>query len=815
MLHRCLYTALLLLTSVMAFADDAVWPGPIEDGYLLPNGWRITPAGTAIPTEDLILNLLPSADGRVVVATHGGYNAHGLVVMDATSGEPVQRIALPTAWLGLAWSPDGSRLFVSGGNSRKGVAPIYVFSYADGKLSDAPVAEFRDTLEAKDTYWAGVVHHPRKDLIYAASRTTGVIAVFDSRSGAVLSHIDVDINPYDLVMSPDGATLYVSNWGSDSVSVIDTAKGEVVRTLGVGNNPNDLALAKDGRLFVCCSNDNSVHVIDTKSLRTVEILKTSMYPSAPEGSTPNALALDPEEETLYVANADNYNVCVMDVEEQGEGTVLGFIPSGWYPSAVAVTTDGKRLFTGNAKGAGSYSNIRGPHSPLLDAPEGKGTVKTLMKGTVSLVDIPRHKRILRKLTKQAYANCPYNDDLLNQALPPAKGESVVPSAVGQGSPIKHVIYIIKENRTYDQVLGDLPQGNGDPRLTIFGRNITPNTHAIVEQFVLFDNLYCDAEVSADGHQWTNAAYATDFSEKNWPASYGGKSDSPYSQAAIPNSGYLWDQCAKKGLTYRNYGEFAMRQSEKEPMSAIHGIGNLQGHIAPNYLSWDARDFENAAEFIREFDQYEANFDSKDPEQRLPNLIVLALPEDHTRGTRPGEPTPRAAVASNDFALGLIVERVTKSKYWPETAIFTIQDDAQDGPDHVDARRTVGMLISPYVKRGTVDSTFYTTCSMLRTIELLLGLPPMSQYDAAATPMYAALGTKADLSGYTHLTSNIDLEERNIATAWGADESMQMDFSDYDRTPMFALNEIVWKSIRGADSEMPVPVHSFSVASLRE
>ncbi|GMU91712.1 MAG: hypothetical protein AMXMBFR4_07700 [Candidatus Hydrogenedentota bacterium] len=798
----------------MAVAD---LPGPMADGYLLPNGWRISPIGETIHTEDLILNLIGTPDGSRMIALHGGYNPHGLVVVDCDSGKEIQRIPLPTAWFGMAWHPGGSTLYVSGGNNKssQGIrAPIYEFQYAGGKLT-LRQESFAEQIDPKQIYWSGLAHHPSRDILFAANRTTGQVVVFNSRDRTIEKRIDVETNPYDLVVTPDGSRLFCSNWASDSVSVIDTEALEVVAAIGVGDNPGDMALAKDGRLFVCCANDNQVMVIDTGLMRTTERIVTSMYPNAPEGSTPNALALDPAEETLYVANADNNNICVVDIEEPGESAVLGFIPAGWYPSSVAVSSDGRLLFVGNAKGNASHSNIRGPRSPLRDGDEGKGTVKTLTKGTINVIDIAANRGNLRKWTEQVYANCPYNDDLLAKAGPPSHGASVVPQTVGAGSPIKHVIYIIKENRTYDQVFGDLPQGNGDPRLAIFGREVTPNHHAIAEQFVLLDNIYCDAEVSVDGHQWSNAAYATDFAEKNWPASYGGKSEAPMTAAILPGAGYLWDQCRRKGLTYRSYGEFASRQSEGGPMTAVsERSGALVGHVCPTYLSWGARDYENAAEFIKEFDEFERNYDSPDPTKRLPHFIVMALPEDHTRGTRPGEPTPRASVASNDFGLGLIVERVTHSRYWPELALFTIQDDAQNGPDHVDARRTVGLVVSPYVKRGTVDSTHYTTSSVLRTIELLLGLQPMSQFDAAANPMYACLGTTPDPTPYTHLPPRIDIEERNLATAWGAAESMEMDFTEYDRAPMFALNEIVWKSVKGADSEMPLPVRRFHHAGLR-
>jgi YVTN family beta-propeller protein len=612
------------------------------------------------------------------------------------------------------------------------------------------------------------------------------------------------------VLSADASLLYVSNWSSQSISVIDTREEKVVGRIAVGINPNDMELHKDGRLFVSCANENTVWVVDTKKRRAVEKISVALTEQAPVGSTPNAVALDADGKLLFVANADNNAIAVAKVDEAGESEVLGFIPSGWYPSALAVVgKQNPKLWVGNSKGLGSYSDERGPHSPLVKDgnTQGKGSVKSLQKGSVNIVSLKSLKSDLKGWTKQVYLNTPYTDDLLTQAKAPAE-PSVVPRASATGSPIKHIIYVIKENRTYDQVFGDIKKGNGDPRITIFGKEVTPNHHKIAEQFVLFDNLYCDGEVSVDGHSWSNSAYATDFNEKFWPPNYGGHSKAAPAAAYVPASGHLWDLAARKGLTYRSYGEYAARSSDGTTMEAAPGVGGLVGHVAPKFKMPGMRDTDNVREFIREFDEYERNYDSQDVSKRLPNLIVMSLPEDHTAGTVPGRKTPRAMVANADLAVGMLVERVTHSKYWPETAIFMIEDDAQDGSDHVDARRTIGLLVSPYVKRGMVDSTLYTTSSMLRTMELLLGLPPMTQYDAAAMPMYASLGTKADLTPYSVAKAEIDVEETNTVTAYGARESQQMDFSDVDRTPMFALNEIIWKSIKGAESEMPLPVHRF-------
>ena len=376
----------------------------------------------------------------------------------------------------------------------------------------------------------------------------------------------------------------------------------------------------------------------------------------------------------------------------------------------------------------------GPTSPLLNGQPSKDSVRDIQRGTVNIVSLKNLQAELRGWTKQVYENIPYKDEYLTLARPPQE-PSIVPQQVGAGSPIKHIVYVIKENRTYDQVLGDMEKGNGDKRLAIFGEEVTPNHHAIADQFVLFDNLYCDGEVSVDGHSWSNSAIATDYNEKMWPANYGGHSKSTLANAYVPSAGHLWDLAAKKGLTYRSYGEYASRSSDGTTMDAAPGVGGLLNHVSPKFKLPGMRDTDNVNVFFGELDAYEKNFNSNDANKRLPNFVVMSLPEDHTAGARPGGLTPKAMVANADWAVGQLVERLSKSPYWPETAIFIIEDDAQNGPDHVDARRTVGLVVSPYTRRNFVDSTLYTTSAMLRTMELLLGLPPMTQYDAAALPMY--------------------------------------------------------------------------------
>jgi YVTN family beta-propeller protein len=808
----------LLLLSASALAGQAQLPHSTESGFALPNGWSITPAGRSVRTEDMVLKLVTSPDDRLVIGSHSGYNPHGLITVDQKSEEAIQRIHLKTTWLGMAWSPDGKTLYVSGGNADgqktigPSLAPIYEFSYSNGKLSEQPTGQLDETIDKSKVWWSGVAYHPKKDLLYAANRGTNAdpsnIVVFDTKTRKLVTRIPVEVNPYELVFSPDGNTLFVSNWASNSVSVIDTRTNHVIRAIDVGANPNDMKLSADGRLFVACSNDNTIHVIDTKTLQKLEKISTTMTPLAPEGSTPDALTIDPIRHLLYVANADNNNVAVIDISSAKHSEVAGFIPTGWYPSALALSRDGHKLFIGTSKGDAAYPDIKGPESPLAQHHGGDESIKTLQKGSVEIVDVTNLRKQLAAYTKQVIANSPYRDSQLTEARL-AKEPSVIPHLVGEGSPIQHIIYIIKENRTYDQVFGDLPQGNGDKRLTIFGREVTPNQHALAEQFVLLDNLYCDGEVSVDGHSWSNSAYATDFNERLWPPTYAGFSNATPSRAYIPAAGHLWDQARRKGLTYRSYGEYASRASEGGGMEAAPGADALWGHVSRNFPNGTTvRDPEKMKVFLREFDEYEKNFDSPDANKRLPNYSVMSLGENHTRGTTPGAYTPSAMVASNDLAVGQLVERVTHSKYWPTTAIFIIEDDAQDGPDHVDARRTAGLVISPYVKRAKVDNTMYSTSSMLRSIELLLGLPPMSQYDAAATPMYESFGTEANLTPFNLMQPQIDLNVKNTEKSYGARLSSKMNFKEWDEAPMGQLNEILWKSIKGADSPMPSPVHRF-------
>jgi hypothetical protein len=417
----------------------------------------------------------------------------------------------------------------------------------------------------------------------------------------------------------------------------------------------------------------------------------------------------------------------------------------------------------------------------------------MLKGTLEIVKQPSPEE-LRAYSAQVYGNSPYRRDTV-------ANEQEIARLL---SPIKHVFYVIKENRTYDQVLGDMPEGNGDSSLTFFGEKVTPNLHALARQFVLLDNFYVDAEVSADGHNWSMAAYATDYVEKTWPTMYGSRGGDfdfgPGTRISSPSSGYIWDNCKAHNVTYRDYGE-AVNVPEKvgDPNTAM--TAGLEGHVCLDYRGFDMdySDLDREAVWEREFDAFERD-------GGLPQFNLVYFPNDHTNGTAKGKGTPRSFAAQNDLAVGKFIDRLSKSKYWKESAVFIVEDDAQSGSDHVDAHRTTAFVISPYAKHRYVDHTMYSTSGLVGTIERILGLPPMTQYDAAATPMVNAFTVEGDFSQYNYIPAIIDLEEQNLASAYGAKESEAMDFSRPDKINEAVLNEILWRSIKGADAPVPAPRH---------
>lgn len=804
-------------------------------GVLLPNGWRLTPAGEQIPLTDLPLNILVSSDGRNALVATSGYNAHELTSVELATGKKTAVKTVPQSWFGLTADEKSGRVWWSGG----GDGQLHLFEWRDGKFqateprTDHTAPGETAKGEAPAGFRTGVCFDTASGSLYSLtilakggnkSFAWGEAST-DNKTGGAITRIPVGkaespltvtcgTRPYDVSVARN-KLLYVSDWADRCVLVVDPETLRTISRIPVGEHPNQLALhPKDDRLFVACASSNSVSVIDTATGTVQETIFTALFPQSPEGSTPDALCILPDGETLYVANADNNCIAVIDIEEPRKSQVQGFIPTGWYPTSVAVTPDEKHLLVGVGKGNQTKSNK--PEAEKLNAalekPAREGGyrripfphVGTTLSGALSIMKLPDEKK-LKAYTDQVYRNCPYTDKLLTVA--PSARKTAIPTKVGDPSPIKHVIYIIKENRTYDQVFSDIPRGNRDDSLLMFGEEISPNHHKLANEYVLLDNLYCNGHVSADGHPWSTMAYNTDYIARNWALTYSkrlGIDDDDDGDLSNAPSGYIWDSCKRHGLTYRSYGEYGGRVSQPDGTLRIDGrVPGLVGHMSPKFGlplpgGKKMRDPERVEVFLEEFREYEKN-------NNLPRFIVMSLGEDHTEGTKPGAPTPQACVASNDLALGKLVDAVSRSKYWPTTAIFVIEDDAQNGPDHVDAHRTVGLVISPYVRRKHLDSTQYSTVSMLRTMELILGLPPLSQFDAAATPMFESFTDKPDLTPYQHEAARIDMNVLNSDLAYGADRSDKMDFSEYDRIDDFELNEILWRAIKGRDAPLPPAV----------
>ncbi|NIA31889.1 MAG: beta-propeller fold lactonase family protein, partial [Actinobacteria bacterium] len=650
-----------LLFTFCSKTPQVMLPGKLSDGsILLPNRYKLTPAGEQIPVGDLPLNMVPSPDGKFMAVTNNGYSDQFVSIIDVASRKQVQTLPVRASFFGIDFSADGNKLFVSGGAKNR----IYIFAKKESQFvrtDSIPMADPR-------TEWfvTGLQSAQNGKVLYAATKTLKTLLKVSVSKKKIVQRLPFNHFLYDVLLNKSGDKLYVSIWGGSAVAVVDPVNLSLLKRIPVGDHPNKMVLAQDGRLFVANANTDNITVIDTKNDDVVETISVKPFPGAPKGSTPNGLAVSADSKTLYVANANNNCVAVVNVSQSGSSRVSGFIPTGWYPTAVALTKNGKQLFIANGKGLISKANPNGP-DPTKERDFDKNQyIGRLLWGTVSVLNVP-HAKQLKEFTAQVRKN---NDWASLEKKDKKTGSTALHAIPGKGgapSYIKHVLYIIKENRTYDQVFGDLPQGNGDSSIVLFGRNITPNHHKIVEEFTLFDNFYVDAEVSADGHEWSMGAIATDFVEKTWPSVYSGRgkgypSEGKY-EIAFPSIGYIWDMAARKGISYRSYAEFINAAPDTaEP--AVTRMETLKGHYDPKYRPWDLDypDVLRAKEFIRELHRFEKTGD-------LPNLMIMRLPNDHTYGTRTGKHTPRSMVADNDLAVGMVFDALSHSKFWKESAIF--------------------------------------------------------------------------------------------------------------------------------------------------
>ena len=799
--------------------DVALVPGPRPDGTAVTSyGWTVTPAGEQVTLGDKPFGTVLSPDGRTLLVSNDGQSTQSLSVIDTGTGRVRQTIPYksPEAlFVGLAFSPDGRRVYASAGGNDK----IRAYDVQEGgTLTESASILLPRTNPAGITvhhFPAGITVSPDGRTLWSADSLSDSVSLVDLPTGTVRI-VPAGSNPYAVAVSPDGTAVYVSDWGEQAVTVLDPATGAVRGTVRVGTHPSALRMnATRDELYVADTDSDQVSVISLASDTVTRTVDLSPYPGAPIGTNPNALAVTPDGATLYVADAGANEIAVVRLgRADGEDRVEGRIPTGWYPTGIEVAGGAGRLFVTNAKGLGAGPNPDGPN-PYTDAAR-LGTpghtaqyVGSMIAGTLSIVPVP-DRAMLGRYTRQAALNDHWvpgptggREGAHAAVAPDDARRSVIPRHPGDGTPITHVVYVVKENRSYDQVFGSLGRGNGDPRLNLFDDSSAPNQRQLARQFVTLDNTYAAAEVSADGWSWSTAATANTYTQKTWEAGYSDPPgrNHPYdyeggtfatAPGRDPRQSYLWDYLDQAGVAYRNFG-FWRFGTGPVPSTAP----NLAAHTDLAYPGYDL----NVTDQVR-MDEYTREFRGFESSGSMPTMQLVRLPSDHTQGTKPGAPTPKAMVADNDLAVGRLVDLVSHSSFWKNTAIFVVEDDAQDGPDHVDAHRMESLVISPHTQTGKVDSTFYSTVSVLRTIELLTGLPPMSQFDASAVPMLNAFSGEENVRPYTATVPRQSLTETNSAQAPLAAASAALDFSDADRADPQTLTGAIWQSVKGAGSLPP-------------
>jgi YVTN family beta-propeller protein len=766
----------------------------------LPNGWKLTPVGKLLPLGDLPLNIAVSPSKKLAAVTNNGESDQTIQLVNIEKQEILDSIIIGKAWLGLTFSDDGNYLYASGGNDNM----IIRYAIQNNRLIINDSLRIGEPWPDKISV-AGLALDDSRNRLYAVTKENNSLYVLDTHSKKVVSQFPLGGEAYTCLLSPDRKLLFISCWGCDKVIIFDTEKQKIDGSVSVGDNPNDLCITGNGKyLFVANANDNSVSVIDVTQMKVIETLNSALYPGSPSGSTTNSVALSSDDKTLYIANADNNCLAVFDITKPGSGISKGFIPTAWYPTCVRIADN--KILVSNGKGLSSHANPYGPNpnrkgDEVVYQSGGKELkikvqyIGGLLRGTLQILNTPSASQ-MTAYSQAVYKNTPYNKktELESEG---AKGNPI-PMKVGDASPIKYVFYIIKENRTYDQVLGDMPEGNGDPKLVLFGENITPNQHALAREFVLLDNFYVNGEVSADGHNWSMGAYATDFLEKNWPTSYGGRGGEYPGEGSMEiannKNGFMWDNCKRNGVSYRTYAEF---MGDKEPNIAV-----LKDHFCSTFTSWDL----SVRDTIR-FRQWKRDFDSLLAADALPRFSSIRFPNDHTEGLSLNRPTPFAHVADNDLAVGLFVDYLSHSRVWKNSLVIIVEDDAQNGPDHVDAHRSTAYLAGGYVKEGFVDHTPYTTTSLLRTMELILGLPPMTQYDASSVPLWRCMNNTPDHPAFTVRPCQVDLNLINQTRSTWQEKSQKFDFTKEDMVSDAEFNEVIWKAVKGLDSPCPVTVHA--------
>jgi YVTN family beta-propeller protein len=860
-LRVCVLAAtFFLMTSLVSRADDqraGVQLGQDQfkiglqpDGRIIvPTNQILDPGGKQVLFPGRPVDLALLDEGRTLLVK----NMKDLLLVDLATGAIKQTLPSPVGFSATGLLVQGQHVYATDVKDHVRVAR----RQPNGELAWAKPWELPKPALGGSAYPTGVARQSDEAIWVASSRGNSVL-LLRVDSGKVLQHVPVGVAPY-AICCPRPDLCYVTNWGGDrpgrgetqanssrtptrvdergianqgSVSVLQPVDGQwqQTRTIPVGLHPAGMALSQDERhLYVANANSDTVSVIRTDLGQVVETISCRPEGRLPFGSGCNALTLARDGRTLYVANGTNNCVAVVKLgtvagaggEAPEASRLAGLIPAGWYPGAITISSDGKKLIVANVKGLGSIGHRR--PGDKMERPLDKGMNSHDHRGSLSLIDIPGEAE-LASYTQRVHANNRLTYSLAGLEKPRADARAVpVPLRHGEPSLFKHVIYIVKENRTYDQVFGDLQIGNGDKNLCLFGEEVTPNHHKLAREFTLFDNFYCSGVLSADGHQWVNEAYVTDYLEKafgGFTRSYPYDGDDPLAYAS---SGFLWDNALAHKKTFRNFGEFvkpaAPRGStwtdmylqhqtggNKFPVDARVTVKSLVPYTHPGYAGFvmTIPDVYRARLFIDWLATCERSGE-------LPNLIYLYLPCDHTSGTRPGQPTPRAMVADNDLALGRVAEAVSKSRFWKDTVLFAVEDDPQNGFDHVDGHRTVGMAISAYNRRKSVDSTCYNQTGMVKTIELILGLPPMNQLDLSATAMRACFQPTSDLTPFTAVANRIPLDELNPPTRQlqgkalaRARKSLELNLDEADAADEDTFNRILWHAVKG--DAAPYPAH---------
>ncbi|HEX5971814.1 MAG TPA: bifunctional YncE family protein/alkaline phosphatase family protein [Gemmatimonadaceae bacterium] len=804
--RRRLFAVLALLAACSTPQPAATPPAnPVDDAHArLPTGVHLDPVAPLHVVGQMPLAMMDAPEGDRVVLLVNGWRDEGIQVVDRGSGRVLQSLPLPAVFLGLQFSPDGRSLYVSGGNGDV----VYRLDWSAGAatLRDSLVLQAKPRPNVNGSrYPAGLALSRDGRTMYVAENLADSLAVVDLASGQVVQRIATGHYPYAVVVAPDGS-VYVSDWGGWDLSTFAAAGDGRLRATGtirVGRHPSALLLNPRGnRIFVATASTDRVVSVDPARRRVIgELLDPP--PSGPgEGSTPNALALSGDGLRLYVAEADANAVAVFDLSAMtsgvaganGDDLLAGRIPAGWYPTSLLARGD--TLVVASGKGGGTFPNPDGPQ-PVPErqhlGPRGVNRTLSQLNGGLLIAPVARAggEALARYTARVAQAN----------------GWTTPRTAARGYPPFEHVVYIVKENRTYDQVLGDLPQADGDTSLVLFGRDVTPNQHALAERFGIYDRFFVNAEVSPDGHNWSMAAYTTDYLQKTVPLNYSGRGRSyeyeganfgartvvPNDDPAAPARGYLWDLIQRKGLTFRNYGEFVIpERADPDDVLPPGYRGNkpfLASHTNPAYPGFDLNitDQHRADVWLAEL----AEFTKRGV---MPAFEIIRLPNDHTAGARAGAPTPQAYAADNDLALGRMIEGLSRSPFWKSTVVFVVEDDAQNGPDHVDSHRSPVQIISPYSRAGVVHR-FANTTDVIRTMEEILGLDALSQFDYHGRPLRDIWSATPDLTPWTVLRPNVDLNAKNPANTRGASESAQLDLEIEDVAAEDPFNRIIWEAVK--------------------